>query len=92
MRRWLPMWFAAVVTALSLGLPAASADDADFKGLHPNAGGFAPSAQLAPADSSAEKVERPPPTLSYAVAVLTAVIVLCLICVPSRKSESSTSR
>ena len=49
-------------------------------------------AQLAPADASADKVEKPPPTLAYAVAVLSAVIVLCIICVPSRKAESSTSR
>ena len=52
----------------------------------------APAAQLAPADSSADKVEKAPPTLAYAVAVLSAVIVLSIICVPSRKSESSTSR
>lgn len=92
MRRFLLSCFALVVLALCCRGPVlAAGDDSDFKNLHPNAGGF-PTAAPAPADSSADKVEKPAPTLAYAVAVLSAVIVLSIICVPSRKSESSTSR
>ncbi len=92
MRRFFPSWIVPAVLALCCCGPAA-ADDADGKDLHPykNSGGVS-AAQLAPSDSSADKVEKPPPTLAYAAAVLSAVIVLSIICVPSRKSESSTSR
>ena len=91
MRRFL-RWIIPVVLALCSCGPAI-ADDADGKDLHPykNSGG-APAVQLAPSDPSADKVEKPAPTLAYAVAVLSAIIVLSIICVPSRKSESSTSR
>jgi len=91
MRRFLS-WIIPVVLALCSCGPAI-ADDADGKDLHPykNSGG-PPAAQLAPSDSSADKVEKPAPTLAYAVAVLFAIIVLSIICVPSRKPESSTSR
>ena len=92
MRRFLLTCFALVALALCCRGPVlAAGDDADFKNLHPSAGGF-PAAAPAPVGSSAEKVEKPAPTLAYAVAVLSTIIVLSIICVPSRKSESSTSR
>ena len=91
MRRPLWRWFAPVLLALCGFLPAVSADD--FKDLHPNAGAglTGPAAAPTPAESG-EKAEKPPPTLAYLAAVMAAVVVLCIICVPSRKAESSTSR
>jgi hypothetical protein len=91
MRRIFWCWFAALSLILICALSPAAAQTQDD--LHPNAHGglFAPAAPAAPADASA-KNEKPAPTLSYAAAVLSAVVVLCLICVPSRKSESMTSR
>jgi hypothetical protein len=90
MRRFLWSWTAPVLLALCCGL--ASAQD-DTKDLHPYKGsGNAPAVQLAPNDPGGEKPEKPAPTLAYAVAVLLTIVVLSLICVPSRKSESSTSR
>ena len=61
--------------------------------LHPNAHGgiFQPAAQPTASDA-ADKPEKPAPTMAYAAAVLIAVVVLCIICVPTRKSESMTSR
>jgi hypothetical protein len=91
MRRIFGSWFAALILALSCWQPLAVAQNADD--LHPNAHGgiFQPAATPAPADAS-DKNEKPAPTLSYAAAVLVAVVVLCIICVPSRKPESMTSR
>jgi hypothetical protein len=91
MRRIPGIWFAALVLALSCWPPVAVAQNSDD--LHPNAHGgiFQPATQAAPSDAS-DKTEKPAPTLSYAAAVLSAVVVLCIICVPSRKSESMTSR
>jgi hypothetical protein len=37
----------------------------------------------------AEKAERGPPALQYAVAILCAILVLLVVCMPSRKSGSS---
>ena len=66
---------------------------ATSRDLHPNAGQgiLQPSTAAAPTDAG-DKVEKPPPTFAYFVAVLAAVVVLCLLCVPSRKAESSTAR
>ncbi len=93
MRRFLRRWLAPVVLVLFGVLPRATADDNDFKDLHPNAGQgiVQPPPSAAPADAG-DKVDKPPPTFAYLVAVLAAVVVLCLLCVPSRKSESSTAR
>ena len=90
MRFPLRTWPLLLVLALGL-TPALAAGDDDTKDLHPYKGNGAPAVQMAPADAG-DKTERPPPTLAYAVAVLATVIVLCIICVPSRKAESSTSR
>jgi hypothetical protein len=91
MRRIFWRWFAALVLALICGLSPVAAQNSDD--LHPNVHGglFQPAATPAPSDAS-DKPEKPAPTLSYAAAVLIAVIVLCIICVPTRKSESMTSR
>ncbi|HBI43157.1 MAG TPA: hypothetical protein DDY78_09925 [Planctomycetales bacterium] len=93
MRRIPGIWFAALVLALSCWMPLAFAQNSDFQDLHPNAksGIVQPTAQPATADAS-DKPEKPAPTLSYAAAVLAAVVVLCIICVPTRKPESMTSR
>jgi hypothetical protein len=93
MRRIFWRWFAALVLALICGLSPAAAQNSDFQDLHPNArtGIIPPAAQPTASDAS-DKPEKPAPTLSYAAAVLIAVIVLCIICVPTRKSESMTSR
>ena len=89
MQRFLWSWVASVLLLWSCGL--ASAQD-ESKDLHPYKGsGNAPPVQLAPADPNADKPEKPAPTLAYFVAVLSTILVLCLICVPSRKPESSTS-
>jgi hypothetical protein len=84
----------ALLLALCCGLPLASAQDISNQDLHPNAHtGIVPSASPASnASAAGDKPEKPAPTLSYLAAVLSAVIVLCIICVPSRKSESMTSR
>ena len=89
MKHFLSRWFLGVALLVCGAAPLAVADD--FQDLHPNAkGGIIQPAEQAPADQS-DKVERPPPTLSYAVAVLAGVVVLCIVCVPSRKSESESS-
>ena len=91
MKHFLSSWLIALALLVSGGEPLAFADG-DFQDLHPNAkGGIIQPADPTAADQS-DKAERPPPTLSYAVAVLSAIVVLCIVCVPSRKSESSTSR
>jgi hypothetical protein len=92
MKRFLCRWVAAAallfLTAPSLSLAA----DTDFQDLHPNAkAGIIQPAQGTPADQG-DTLDRPAPTLCYAVAVLSAVVVLCILCAPSRKAESSTSR
>jgi hypothetical protein len=91
MRRIFWCWFAALALIMICALSPAAAQNQDD--LHPNAHGgiFQPAAPAAASDAS-DKTEKPAPTLSYAAAVLAAVVVLCLICVPSRKSESMTSR
>jgi hypothetical protein len=90
MKRFLCRWIAAFSLVLGSALPLARADDASD--LHPNVHeGILGSTSAAPADQG-DKTEKPPPTLCYAVAVIAAAIVLCIICVPSRKSESSTAR
>ena len=90
MRRFLGRWAAPFLLVLCCG-PAFAQDEG--KDLHPYKGsGPAPAVQLAPSDPNADKPEKPAPTLAYLVAVLSTVLVLCLICVPSRKAESSTSR
>ena len=92
MRRFLLAWFVPVVLLLFGALPRSAADD-----LHPGLGKDAssqtapPSPQAAPADAG-DKVEKPPPTFAYFVAVAATLIVLCILCVPSRKAESSTAR
>ena len=90
MRRFFWSWVAPLLLVLC-GVPAFAQDDS--KDLHPYKGpGAPPPVQVAPTDANGDKVEKPAPTLAYTVAVLSAIVVLCLICVPSRKAESSTSR
>lgn len=92
MKRFLCRWVAPVALLLFSALPLALATDTDFQDLHPNAkAGIIPAAQGAPAEQG-DTPDRPAPTLSYAVAVLSAIVVLCILCAPSRKAESSTSR
>ncbi len=94
MRNTLGKLLAAVLLALCVGPPLALAQPADD--LHPNAHGgiFQPAATPPPtaATTTGDKPEKPAPTLAYLAAVASAVIVMCIICVPSRKSESMTSR
>jgi hypothetical protein len=93
MRRILSRWAVPLVLALVCGLSPAAAQNSDFQDLHPNAKtGIIPSAAPTAAPDAGDKTEKPAPTLSYFAAVLSAVVVLCIICVPSRKSESMTSR
>ena len=91
MKRFLSRWIVALALLVCGAAPLALADDATD--LHPNVkeGILGSSNQAAPPDQG-DKVEKPAPTLCYAVAVLAAVVVLCIVCVPSRKAESSTSR
>jgi hypothetical protein len=92
MRGWLRCWLAPIALALCGALPSAFAgDDTDFKGLHPNAGQGIIQPSPAPADAG-DKAEKPPPTFAYFAAVAAALVVLCILCAPSRKAESSTSR
>ena len=90
MRRWLGPGFAVLLT-LGAAAPAVSADDPDFKNLHPNAGqGVVQPVAPVPADAG-DKPEKPAPTFAYFVAVAATIIVLSIICVPSRKADSATS-
>jgi hypothetical protein len=87
-------WVAPLVLAVCGAIFPAFADDpVTNKDLHPNAGSgiLGPAPQTAPADSS-DKAERPAPTFQIFMAVAAAVIVLCILCAPSRKAESSTAR
>lgn len=93
MRRIFSRWTVPLVLALVCGLSPAAAQNSDFQDLHPNAKtGIIPPTAPAAASDAGDKTEKPAPTLSYLAAVLSAVVVLCIICVPSRKSESMTSR
>jgi hypothetical protein len=92
MRRIFGRWLAPLVLALCGGLRLTSAQDIGVKDLHPGIGGNGATApQLAPADAG-DKAERPPPTLSFFAAVVALIIVLCLICAPSRKAEASSAK
>ncbi len=85
-------WFAALSLALICGLSPVAAQNMDNQDLHPNAHiGIMTQPAPSPASGASDKPEKPAPTFSYFAAVVCAVVVLCLICVPSRKSESVTS-
>ena len=86
------VYFAAPLLLLLGGFTAASADD-----LHPGLGQDNPGASTAPAPpppsaDSSDKPDKPQPTFAYFLAVASTVIVLCILCVPSRKAESATAR
>jgi hypothetical protein len=91
MRSTLWRLLAAALLALGAVTPNAVAQTQDD--LHPSAHGgiFQPAAPVAPA-AAGDKTEKPAPTLAYFAAAASTVIVLCIICVPSRKSESMTAR
>lgn len=75
--RWrhLMRWLAPVVLAVA-SLPTAWAQG-------PQTGPLAPPA---PAQPGEDKQERPAPALQYTVALLSALLILTIICKPSRKS------
>jgi hypothetical protein len=70
-------WFAPAVLALCCWLPPAGAQPQPA----PPAG--APPTTTAP---GAEKTERDPPALQYAVAFMITILVLVVVCKPSRKN------
>ena len=88
-------WRCSVALTLILicAFSPVAAQNTDFQDLHPNAKtGIIPQAAPSAASDAGDKTEKPAPTLSYLAAVLSTVIVLCIICVPSRKPEAMTSR
>ena len=84
----------AATLLLLLGrVPPASADE-----YHPGLGNdkalstAAPAPQPAPEAPSTDNPDRPQPTFAYFLAVVSALIVFCILCMPSRKAEAATSR
>jgi hypothetical protein len=84
----------AAALLLLLGrVPPASADE-----YHPGLGNDNSSSTAAAAPQppsstpSSENPDRPQPTFAYFLAVVSALIVFCILCMPSRKAESATSR
>jgi hypothetical protein len=72
MRRALFGWLAPLLLAGLLWLPAARAQPPGSPGQ--------------PAPAAAGEAERSPPALQYAVAFLCSIVVLLIVCMPSRKA------
>jgi hypothetical protein len=93
MRRFLRRWLTPLLLVLCGALPLARAQDISPKDVHPGFGGNGtPAPQQAPADATSDKVERPPPTLAFFAAVIALLVVMCVICAPSRKAESASAK
>jgi hypothetical protein len=92
MRRIFWCCFAALALLVICALSRAAAQTQDD--LHPNAHGgiFQPAAPAAPAPGASDNPGKSTPNMAIFTAVVSAVVVLCIICVPSRKSESVASR
>jgi hypothetical protein len=69
-------WLAPVLIAAACWLPAGRGQD-DFKGTRMD---------TAAAKGEGEKSERGAPALQYAVAMLCTLLILVIVCKPSRKT------